>query len=528
VPDQPVAVLRKGLQLAQRVYEQAAVGDDQLKDLRQAEAKAGEARLVWEQEAPDVREAARHLLSSTDGADVASRAAAATLAGSRLLSAEQVLRAASEEHTACKVRLEQLSKPPVALDLSRQPRDIPHGDQLTAEAAEAAEQAAALAQKRFADLDQARDHLAAAKVLADSFKTIAETHNAAADDQPSAHIADVEPFGGDVEAARERYAELRRTVARVHKIAQDAQRLLNSRAEQLELCAADGRFETLVIPIRVQIRGVPSSTLGDHAEEWMKQLRPRLRSLTDDLEQIDRHRNAILERLTAIVDGALLRLRTAQRLSKLPAGLGSWTGKEFLRISGKPVEGDLLAHQLGQVLDGAVERYKSAQRRHHIRGGHVVRVFLAGQASVEQLTDQHVLADIHDLPPVCQESPRRFAAATPRRCGAGSARDRHPRGRAHPARSTPGRCRQHFARPAAVRTSTARAAPDPDPGPGAAAAVPSPRASDSDVDRHRRADIRTVVAHPNSGPAPAPACASPPAPGAATGGPPAATARPAP
>ncbi|WP_261561845.1 hypothetical protein [Frankia tisae] len=360
VPDQPVAVLRKGLQHAQRVYDQAAVGDDQLKDLRQAEAKATEARLVWEQEPLDVREAARHLLNSTEGADVASRATAATLADSRLLSADQVLRAASEGHTACKVRLEQSPKPPVPLDLVRQPRDVPHGDQLTAEAAEVAEQAAAVHEKLLADLYQARDKLAAAGALADSFKMIAETHHAAADDQPGAYLADVEPFGGDVEAARERYAELRRTAARAHRTAQDAQHLLNSRAEQLELCAADSRFEAMVIPIRVQIRGVASSALGDHAEEWMKQLRPRLRSLTDDLEQIDRHRNAILERLTAIVDGAFLKLLTAQRLSKLPAGLGSWTGMEFLRIGGKPVEGDLLTHQLAQVLDDAVERYKSS------------------------------------------------------------------------------------------------------------------------------------------------------------------------
>jgi hypothetical protein len=360
VPDQPVAVLRRALQQTQRVYDQAAVGDDQLKDLRQAEAKADETRLVWKQESPEVREAARQLLSSTDGADAAARAAAATLAASRLQSAEEVLRAAANKHTTYKVLWEQLPKPPVSLDLSKQPRDVPHGVQLTAEAAAAVETAAAAHQARLDDLDQARGKLEAATALADSFKTIAETHNAAVDDQPSVHLADVEPFGGDVESARERYGELRRNATRVSKAAQDAQRLLISCAEQLELCAADSRFETLVIPIRVQIRGVASSALGDHAEEWINQLRPRLRSLTDDLEQIGRHRDAILERLKAIVDGAFLRLRTAQRLSKLPAGLGDWTGKEFLRIGGKPVEGDLLAHQLGQVLDDAVERYKSS------------------------------------------------------------------------------------------------------------------------------------------------------------------------
>jgi hypothetical protein len=363
VPDQPVAVLRKGLQHAQRVYDQAAVGDDQLKDLRQAEAKAYEARLAWEEESPEVRETARHLLNSTDGADVASRAAAMALANSRHQAAEREHLAAVNAHTTSTVRFEQLPEPSVPLDLSRTPRDVPHGEQLTAEAAAAIELAAKKHQNRLDDLERAREKLTAAKVLADSFRMIAKTHHADVDDEPDVDLVAVEPFGGDAESARDRYTELRRTASRVLKSAQDAQRLLLSRAEMLDQCAADSRFETLMIPIRTQIRGVASSALAENAEEWSRQLRPRLRSLTDDLEQIGRHRGVILERLTAIVDGAFLRLRTAQRLSKLPAGLGDWSGLEFLRIGGKPVEGDLLAHQLGLVLDDAVERHRSSGKR---------------------------------------------------------------------------------------------------------------------------------------------------------------------
>ena len=49
-----------------------------------------------------------------------------------------------------------------------------------------------------------------------------------------------------------------------------------------------------------------------------------------------------------------------------------------------------------------------------------------------------------------RESPRRYAASTYHRRGAGCAPDRPPKDTAHPARSTPERCSQHCDRPTAA------------------------------------------------------------------------------
>ncbi len=48
-------------------------------------------------------------------------------------------------------------------------------------------------------------------------------------------------------------------------------------------------------------------------------------------------------------------LRTAQRVSRLPDGLGDWSGQEFLRIVFAPLEEALLVDRLGEVVDEAAK-----------------------------------------------------------------------------------------------------------------------------------------------------------------------------
>jgi hypothetical protein len=357
VPEHPVAVLRAMLTEAHRAYSKAEVGDDQLKDLQHAETRATDARLAWEAEPAEVREIARRLIASTDGTDVASRAAAIAAASARVEAAKKTHQDAIMETANCRARLEQLPKPTVTLDQVCQPRDAEHGDQLVAEAGRAVSAAEEIHRQCAARLEVANGELTKAKATAEAFSHLIEVHRVASDDEPCVDTTGSEPFTGDKEAAHNRYYELRRMATQASKDSQAAQRELSSRAERVMKCTTDSRFDTLAIPARTQIQGVAVSVLAEHAADWTRQLRPRLRSLADDLAQIGRHRAAILERLSAIVDGAMRRLRTAQRLSKLPDGLGDWSGSEFLRIGSSPVEGELLAHQLGLVLDEAVEHY---------------------------------------------------------------------------------------------------------------------------------------------------------------------------
>lgn len=122
-------------------------------------------------------------------------------------------------------------------------------------------------------------------------------------------------------------------------------------ADALARHAADERFERLAAPVRRQLNATERDRLPDFAAEWEAALRPRFRVLSDELEQIERHRTAIVERLQGMVLRALGRLRAAQRASRLPADLADWSGLEFLRISFTQPEEAVLAERLGQVLN---------------------------------------------------------------------------------------------------------------------------------------------------------------------------------
>jgi hypothetical protein len=53
------------------------------------------------------------------------------------------------------------------------------------------------------------------------------------------------------------------------------------------------------------------------------------------------------------VESALATLRSAQRLSRLPEGLGEWSGQEFLRIRFEEPDQATLTERLGEVIDEA-------------------------------------------------------------------------------------------------------------------------------------------------------------------------------
>jgi len=113
-------------------------------------------------------------------------------------------------------------------------------------------------------------------------------------------------------------------------------------------------------PARQQIRELPAALLPDHAVAWAAAFAPRLRVLTDELEQLERNRDSIVDRLRGLVETSLATLRAAQRLSRLPEGLGEWSGQEFLRIRFEDPDHAGLTERLGEVIDEAT---RAAVRR---------------------------------------------------------------------------------------------------------------------------------------------------------------------
>ncbi|MGB8941280.1 MAG: hypothetical protein WCD21_13740, partial [Streptomyces sp.] len=113
------------------------------------------------------------------------------------------------------------------------------------------------------------------------------------------------------------------------------------------------RYEQVRTPARQQIRELPASALPEHAKKWADAFAPRLRVLTDELEQLERNRDSIVDRLRGLVESSLATLRSAQRLSQLPEGLGEWSGQEFLRVRFEEPDQATLTERLGEVIDEA-------------------------------------------------------------------------------------------------------------------------------------------------------------------------------
>lgn len=345
-PTEPVDALRRAFASASDAYAKVEVGSDLRAELEQAESAESAARSALEVLDPAVREQASRLLETPDGADAATRAAAQARAGRAVAALEAEHSEAIGAVATCKAELDQLPRQGAVLEV--RPRDVEHGQELIDEAAEEASAAARAweeAQARRAEAEHASE---TATSSATGFRLLAES---------MAHLAPGgEPetvFDGDVEAAQNRYRKLTSALTEAEAAVEQAERRVRGQADALAQYATDKRFEQLSSPVRQQIISVRRDSLPASAGEWAAALRPRLRTLTDDLAQIDRHRSGIVARLQGMVEGALRMLRSAQRLSRLPEGLGDWSGQEFLRIRfGDPEEPEL-TEALGQVVDEA-------------------------------------------------------------------------------------------------------------------------------------------------------------------------------
>lgn len=343
---EPVDALRRAFASASDAYAKVEVGSDLRAELEQAENAESAARAALEALEEEVRERAARLLETPDGSDAATRAAAQARAG-------RAVAALEAEHTdaiglvaTCKAELDQLPRQGVPLET--RPCDIAHGRELIDEAVEEASAAARALEEARARRVEAGRALDTANASAAGFRLLAESMDHLGPDAEPATV-----FDGDVESAQARFRKLNAALAEAESAVEQAGKRVRAAADALAQYATEKRFEKLSSPVRRQIISVRRDSLPASAKEWAAALRPRLRTLTDDLAQIDRHRSGIVARLQGMVEGALRTLRSAQRLSRLPEGLGDWSGQEFLRIRFAEPEDPALTEALGQVVDEA-------------------------------------------------------------------------------------------------------------------------------------------------------------------------------
>ncbi|MEV0780469.1 hypothetical protein [Streptomyces sp. NPDC050428] len=360
-PRAALPALREAYRAASQLYEKVGVGADLRAEQAHAESDEGAALAELDRLSNKVRTRAAQLLESTDGADGPSRQAAAARAESLVQMLESRASAASEQLGRLRGEAERLAPAEgdahTDLPESHVPTDVEQAQALLRTAThELATHTDALDTARSVHGELLHAHRTAedaaggfeetAALLGDLLRGSAYEDT---DETPEAP----EPYPGSIDEARIAAAEARRSLRGCAVDLSAADAAVREASDILVRHANATRYEQVRTPARQQIRELPATALPDHAAKWANAFAPRLRVLTDELEQLERNRDSIVDRLRGLVESALTTLRSAQRLSRLPEGLGEWSGQEFLRIRFEEPDQATLTERLGEVIDEA-------------------------------------------------------------------------------------------------------------------------------------------------------------------------------
>jgi hypothetical protein len=348
--EQPLEVLRTEYRRAAAAYSAAEINPDLRAELVSAERAAESAREIVDRLEAGVRDRADALLRTPDGADEAARHAAAEQARRALAGLTTRLQSALTEETIAGNALAELPAQLRSLEPYGEPTDVEHGRELLDRVGHDLRAAEAAAAQAVARQDAAQAEHRAAQAAVEGFANLVRTL-----DEPGPGIdADTEgvaAFVGDATAASQRWAETQAAVREAAQARGRADAETRRAADGVAKLAQDPRFDSVTSPVRRHILKIDRSETPAMAAEWELALRPRLRSLDDDLANIGRHRSGIVTRLQGMVGEALRTLRLAGRLSQLPDGLSDWSGQQFLRIRFDDVDDVELTTRLGDVVD---------------------------------------------------------------------------------------------------------------------------------------------------------------------------------
>ncbi|MFJ6087704.1 hypothetical protein ACIQI8_40605 [Streptomyces sp. NPDC092369] len=357
-PSASLPAFREAYRAASQLYEKVGVGADLRAEQSRAESDESAARTDLDRLSNKVRTRAAQLLQSPDGSDGPSRQAAVARAEELVQLLETRMSTASEQLGRLRGEAERHApedgETHTELTEELQPRDAEHAQALLRTAtAELATRAETLTQAREAHAELLDAHRAAEdgaggfEEVAAMLRDLLREHTS--DDEQE----EPEPYPGTLEEARHSAAEARRSLRGCAADLSAAESGVREASDILVRHANATRYEQVRTPARQQIRELPASSLPEHAQKWADAFAPRLRVLMDELAQLERNRDSIVDRLRGLVESALATLRSAQRLSRLPEGLGEWSGQEFLRIRFEELDQAVLTERLGEVVDEA-------------------------------------------------------------------------------------------------------------------------------------------------------------------------------
>ncbi|WND38722.1 hypothetical protein RI578_32515 [Streptomyces sp. BB1-1-1] len=357
-PKASLPALREAYRAASQLYEKVGVGADLRAEQARAESDESAARADLDRLSNKVRTRAGQLLESPDGSDGPSRQAATARAEELVQLLETRMSSASEQLGRLRGEAERLAPEDgdahTELPEELIPRDAEHAQTLLRTAtAELASRTEALTQAREAHAELLDTHRAAEDAAGGFDEIAAMLRDLLREHAPEDEQEEPEPYPGGLEEARQSAAEARRSLRGCAADLSAAEAAVREASDILVRHANSTRYEQVRTPARQQIRELPASALPEHAGKWADAFAPRLRVLTDELAQLERNRDSIVDRLRGLVESALATLRSAQRLSRLPEGLGEWSGQEFLRIRFEEPDQATLTERLGEVVDEA-------------------------------------------------------------------------------------------------------------------------------------------------------------------------------
>ncbi|MBT2492186.1 hypothetical protein J7E96_27475 [Streptomyces sp. ISL-96] len=358
-PRVALPALREAYRAASQLYEKVGVGADLRAEQARAESDESAALAELNRLSNKVRTRAAQMLEGTDGADGPSRQAAVARAESLVQMLESRASAASEQLGRLRGEAERLAPEDgtahTELPDELVPDDAEHAQTLLRTAtSELAARTDALDSARAAHAELLRAHRAAEDAAGGFDETAALLRDLLRDHhQEDEGAEDPDPYPGSLEEARQSAADSRRSLRACAAELSAAESAVREASDVLVRHANSTRYEQVRTPARQQIRELPAASLPEHAAAWAAAFEPRLRVLTDELAQLERNRDSIVDRLRGLVESALATLRSAQRLSQLPEGLGEWSGQEFLRLRFEEPDQATLVERLGEVIDEA-------------------------------------------------------------------------------------------------------------------------------------------------------------------------------
>lgn len=359
VPPRSIPELRASYDAAQASYHTAAPAADLKAAADSAAAHAKQLRDALGLTDPRHLRMARMLLAGPDGADHAAWERAATAVRARCTKLET--RRAALDRAAGRLEQSIADASPketgrnawIQLPSQWRPTSAAHGETLTVQATvgqraaqEALDAATAQITTLSGRLDAAQQHAAGFDMAFQPLKAVLDSAPAAA-----AAAAAEPPFAGSSADAKAATQQALRQLKDTAAAEDDAQREETRAYTELAEFTRQERYGKMGSAVRTALLDSPARTVAAQAQTWAGQLLARRTSLQTDLDAATRHRATIVERLATLVDQALRTVRAAARLSRLPATLGDWAGKEFLRIQFSPPDAAMTAIRVGDLLD---------------------------------------------------------------------------------------------------------------------------------------------------------------------------------